>query len=192
MRALVFACILCLAAPSALAEEPGEDRHVESETEIGFVADGGGRFGHRVLTRLFLNVGGETNAFEAHYGLAWKMREHAHLDLTLGYVFADEGPDASHAIMLGVWKEARFGRWRFRTEQAHLYDGDYRYEGFYAVDYQVAGIHLANRGTDAAAGIQFGSGVGLDPFRVEIRLTHGITDGFPESAGRFFMSLDFR
>lgn len=191
MRAVLAAFALLAATASASAEEAVERRHIESLNELaGTIGDG--RFGHRLMGRLLLNVDDTTNVYEAHYGLAWRMRERVTMDFTIGYVYADDGPHEGHALMLGIWKEAQFGRWRLRTEQEHLYDGGYRYHGFYAVDYAVGGIHVENRGTEAAAGIQFGSGIGLDPFRVEIRLTHGITDGYPDSSGRFFMALDFR
>lgn len=195
MKAFLIACAFALAAPStASAEEEKTSQHLESQTDIGGVIGSHPSYGHRWLTRTFLNVNDEENSFEAHYGLAWKPRRHFTLDVTAGYAYTDAGAAQGHALVLGVWKEMAFldERLRVKMEGLHRFNGRYHYEGFYAVDYAVVGIHASNFGRQASAGFQFGSGHGLLPFRFDIRISFGVTDGAPEHASRFVLSFDFR
>lgn len=195
MRTFLLLCAFTLAFPMpASAEEKKRDQHLESQTDIGGVIGSHPAFGHRWLTRTFFNIDDRENAFEAHYGLAWKPRHGFDVDVTAGYGVTDGGPDTRHALILGVWKRMSFldEKLRFTLEGLHRFDGSYRYEGFYAVDYAVVGLHASNVGSRAAAGFQFGSGHGLLPFRVDIRISFGVTDGAPEHASRFVLSFDFR
>ena len=87
---------------------------------------------------------------------------------------------------------ARADRGNSDQIRRHIFGGGYRYEGFYAVDYAVAGLHLFHIGDQAAAGFQLGSGHGLLPFRFDIRISFGLTDGMPDRASRFVLAFDFR
>lgn len=54
------------------------------------------------------------------------------------------------------------------------------------------GVHVLNMGSEAAAGFQLGSGHGLLPFRFDIRISFGVTDGMSDHASRFVLTFDFR
>jgi len=194
MRTILLACAFALVsvAPASADEKP-EHQYLESQTDIGGVI-GSGKFGHRWLTRTFLNVNDEENSFEAHYGLAWKPREHLTIDATAGWAYSDAGVDTAHTLVLGVWSEAAFlqEKLRLRAEGLHRLGDGYKYEGFYAVDYSVVGLHLFHLGDQAAAGFQLGSGYGLLPFRFDIRISFGLTDGMADRTSRFVLSFDFR
>ncbi|HTK60187.1 MAG TPA: hypothetical protein VL283_03210 [Candidatus Baltobacteraceae bacterium] len=196
MRHFVIACIVLLASRSVASadDKPERPQHLESQTDIGGVI-GSGPFGHRWLTRTLLNVNDEENSFGAHYGLAWTPRRHFSLDLTAGWDYTSAGPVSGNALVLGIWKHMSFldKKLRVELEGLHRIGGSgYRYEGYYAVDYSVFGIHALNVGREAAAGFQFGSGYGLLPFRVDIRISFGLTDGMADRTSRFVMSFDFR
>jgi hypothetical protein len=194
MRTLVIAFLAFFAFEArAYADEPKKDQHLESQTDIGGTI-GDGRFQHRWMTRTLLNVRDEFNAFEAHYGLSWRRREGFWFDVTAGYAYAGGGELQGHGFVLGSWKRMEFldRNLLVTMEGLHRFNGRYRYDGFYAVDYAVAGIHVLNNGRQAAAGFQLGSGRGLLPFRFDIRISFGITDGMPDHASRFVLSFDFR
>jgi len=195
MRIFLIFCAFTLASvPAVSAEDAKRDQHLESQTDIGGVFGSHPTLGHRWLTRTFFNVDDEENSFEAHYGLAWRPRRHFWLDLTAGYAYTNTGPVEGHALILGVWKRMSFfdEKLRVQLEGLHRFGSGYRYEGFYAVDYAVVGVHVLNVGREAAAGFQLGSGHGLLPFRFDIRISFGLTDGMPDRASRFVMSFDFR
>lgn len=196
MRSASLAALFLLASVlPASAEDGKEGQHLESQTDIGFVVGiGDGPFGHRVLTRTFFNIDDRENAFEAHYGLAWEPFKHVTFDATAGYLVSDDGPDTRHSFVAGGWAE---GAWHHRrlmvkAEGLKRFGEDSRYEGHYSLDYAVVGVHLSHLDDAASAGFQFGSGHGLLPFRVDIRISFGITDGAPDHASRFVLSLDFR
>lgn len=195
MRPFLVACALALlSSHPASADEEKRPQHLESQTDIGGVA-GSGRFAHRWLTRTFLNVDDEKNTFEAHYGLAWKLRPHMTFDVTAGWAYESAGAREGHSFILGAWKEMSFldEKLRVKVEGLHRFAGDgYTYEGFYAVDYAIVGIHALNVGREAAAGFQTGSGHGLLPFRIDLRVSFGLTDGMADRSTRFVMSFDFR
>jgi hypothetical protein len=195
MKTFLLACAFALASVTAASADESEEKpqHLESQTDIGGVV-GSGRFGHRWLTRTLLNVEDIANAFEAHYGLAWKIREHMSFDLTAGWAYTSGGPHAGHDLVIGTWKEMSFldRRLQVKLEGQHRFGGGYRYEGFYSVDYAVVGVHVLNSGREAAAGFQLGSGYGLLPFRFDIRISFGLTDGMSDHASRFVLSFDFR
>ncbi|HJV33213.1 MAG TPA: hypothetical protein VJ694_04260 [Patescibacteria group bacterium] len=192
----VLAAVFILAAsvPAAHADEAKPSQYLESQTDIGGVAGSNPAFKHRWLTRTFFNVNDEENAFEAHYGLAWRPRRHFWVDVTAGWSYTSDGPVAGNTLLLGVWKQMSFfdEKLRVKLEGLHRFGDGYRYEGVYSLDYAVVGVHVLNVGREAAAGFQFGSGYGLLPFRVDIRISFGLTDGMPERASRFIMSFDFR
>lgn len=194
MRTILLACAFALASVSAaMAEEEAKPQHLESQTDIGGVV-GSGKFGHRWMTRTLLNINDRENSFEAHYGLAWEPRHRLAFDLTGGYAYTDEGVDAGHAFIIGTTGRVEFfdRKLLLMAEGQHRVDDGYRYDGFYSVDYAVVGVHLLNRGEELAAGFQFGSGHGLLPFRVDLRISFGVTDGMPDRASRFVLSFDFR
>src|SRR5690349_5363927 len=59
MRTFLIACILIASRAVPASAEPAEidEKHIESENELGFVVPiGEGRFGHRSVSRLSLNV----------------------------------------------------------------------------------------------------------------------------------------
>lgn len=195
MRMSLIACACLLASAStAEAQEERREQHLESQTDIG------GDFGshetlrHRWLTRTFLNVDDEANVFEAHYGLAWQTIENVSLDATAGWAYADSGHASGHALILGVWGEATFqeDKIRLRAEGLHRLEGAYRYEGFYAFDYSVIGAHMSHHGDQASAGFQTGSGHGLLPFRFDVFVAFGLTDGAADHVTRFVLTFDFR
>ena len=196
MRKHFIACVAVILGlgATASADEGARPQHLESQTDIGGVIGSHPKFGHRWLTRTFLNIDDETNAFEAHYGLAWKPRHGFDVDLTLGYAYASAGHSEGHSFVLGVWKRMAFLEEKLLVtlEGLHRFDGGYRYEGFYSVDYAVAGVHVFNDGREAAAGFQLGSGHGLLPFRFDIRISFGLTEGMADRSSRFVLSFDFR
>lgn len=192
----VFAALFVLAASAsaARADDAIRAQHLESQNDLAFTVPFRGDFGHRVLMRLTLNDRDLANVYEIHYGVSWKLREKMHLDLTVGESYADDGPDKGHALVVGLRKDMAFdrGRLMFHVESLHRYDGSYRYDGLYQVDYAVAGVHFINVGRECAAGFQIGSGYGLLPFRFDVRISFGITDGMPERSSRFVMTFDLR
>jgi hypothetical protein len=195
MRKYLIACVIVIIGLEAIAlcDEP-KHQHLESQTDIGGVV-GSGALGHRWLTRTLLNVNDEENSFSAHYGLAWKPRRHFSLDATAGWEYTSDGPFEGHTLVLGVWKHMAFLDEKLRVELEGLHrigGAGYRYEGYYAVDYSVVGVHVLNIGSQAAAGFQLGSGYGLLPFRFDIRISFGLTDGMPDRTSRFVLSFDFR
>ena len=192
--ATAVAFILAMSVAPALADDAESSQHLESQNDIAFTVPFARSLGHRVLMRLTLNDRDVANVYEIHYGLTWKPRERLHLDLTIGESYADDGPDAGHALIIGIRKDMAFdrGRLMFHLEGLHRYDGGYRYDGLYSVDYAVAGLHVLNVGRDVAAGFQIGSGYGLLPFRFDVRISFGLTDGMPDRSSRFVMSFDFR
>lgn len=186
MKTILTASLIAM----ALAAPAAAETRLASLNELGAaMPHGSGRFGQRALGRLALGGG---TACEVHYGLAWKLARHAHLDLTLGWSWMSDGPHAGHAPVLGLWHESEAGRWRFRLEQLVARNGGLHHEGFYAVDWAFVGLHAVNRGRDIGAGFQVGSGLGLHPFRMELRLTGGVTDGMADGTGTFALALDFR
>lgn len=195
MRPAFIACALALlSARPATADEEKRPQHLESQTDIGGTV-GPGRFAHRWLTRTFLNADDERNVFEAHYGLAWKFRPRLTFDVTVGWAYESAGAREGHSLVLGAWKGMSFldEKLRARVESLHRFAGNgYTYEGFYAVDYSIIGVHVLNVGREAAVGFQTGSGHGLLPFRVDMRVSFGLTDGMADRTTRFFMSFDFR
>ena len=192
LLALVFLPVLSVAAWAD--DKSPRDQHLESQSDLGFDV-GSGRFQQRYFGRLVINdLDVETRA-ELHYGLAWKISPHMTFDLTAGYAYTDGGPDHGHALVIGMWKDMHFlahDALRVHLEGLHRYDGAYRYDGFYTVDWWVVGVHAQNRGRDFAAGFQTGSGPGLLPFRFDIRISFGLTDGMPDRSARFVMSFDVR
>lgn len=194
MKPISLACAMLLASFSTADADEAESQHLESQNDIAFTVPFSPRFGHRVLARLTLNDRDQANVYEIHYGISWRFRERTYLDLTVGESYADDGPDAGHALVVGVRKDMAFdrGRLMFHLENLHRYDGAYRYDGFYSVDYAVVGVHVLNVGREAAAGFQLGSGQGLLPFRFDIRISFGLTDGMPDRSSRFVMTFDFR
>lgn len=195
MKIILLVCAIALvSASTASADEAKRSQYLESQTDIGGVAGSNPKFGHRWLTRTLLNIDDETNSFAAHYGLAWKARRHFDLDLTVGYAYANAGASEGHSLILGVWKRMAFldEKLLVTMEGLHRFDGGYRYEGFYSVDYAVAGVHAFNVGREAAAGFQLGSGQGLLPFRFDIRISFGLTEGMADRSSRFVLSFDFR
>ena len=190
---IVCACALAYASPASADDAEEKPQYLQSQTDIGGVV-GSGRFGHRWLTRTFLNVDDERNVFEAHYGLAWKFRPHFTFDVTGGWAYESSGAHEGHAFVLGTWKEMSFldEKLRVKLEGLHRFHGGYTYEGFYALDYSIVGVHLFNVGREVAAGFQTGSGHGLLPFRFDMRVSFGVTDGMADRATCFFMSFDFR
>lgn len=191
---LALACLSALSAAASADEKTARAQHLESQNDFGFDI-GHGRLAQRYFGRLVINdLGVETRA-ELHYGLAWRIGPRMTFDLTAGYAYADSGPNRGHALVLGTWKDMRFadrGALRVRLEGLHRYDGSYRYDGFYSVDWWMVGAHAENRGRDVAAGFQTGTGPGLLPFRFDIRISFGLSDGMPERSARFVMSFDVR
>ena len=194
MKTLLLFCAFTFAsATAASADEEARPQHLESQTDIGGVI-GSGRFGHRWLTRTLLNIDDEKNAFEAHYGLAWKLRPRFTLDVTAGWAYESGGSREGHSFVLGAWKEMSWldEKLRLKLEGLHRFGGGYTYEGFYSVDYAVIGVHALNVGREAATGFQLGSGHGLLPFRFDIRISFGLTEGMADRSSRFVLSFDFR
>ena len=194
MRTILLVCAFALAfASPASADEEKKPQHLESQTDIGGVI-GSGQFGHRWLTRTLLNVNDRENSFEAHYGLAWKPRHHLDFDVTGGWAYTDEGVDSGHSFIVGTAGRMEFldRKLLLLAEGQHRFGGGYRYDGFYSVDFAVVGVHVLNQGREAAAGFQLGSGHGLLPFRFDIRISFGLTDGMSDHASRFVLTFDFR
>lgn len=191
---LTLACLSALSAAARAGDKTSRVQHLESQTDLGFDI-GDGSFAQRYLGRLFINDRDRETRAEAHYGLAWKIDRHLTFDLTAGYAYTSGGYDHGHALVLGMWKDMRFldrDALRIRLEGLHRYDGAYRYDGFYSVDWWMVGLHAENCGRDFAAGFQTGTSPGLLPFRFDIRISFGLTDGMPERSARFVMSFDVR
>lgn len=191
--ALMALAFLTTLSSAAFADDPPKAQHLESQNDLGFDI-GHGRFQQRYFGRLVLNDLNYENRVELSYGLAWKPSKRFSLDLTAGYAYAHDDPGSHHGLVIGLWKNAAFmnGALRVHGEALYRYDGASRFDGFYSVDWWVIGLHAENRGRDAAAGFQFGSGPGLLPFRFDIRIAFGLTDGMPDRSARFVMSFDVR
>lgn len=191
MRPFIISLIALSAALAQPASaEEREDRILESQNDLGGTVRFHPKRGHRLFGRVVLSQGDGRDRAEASYGLSWMPRKAWAFDLLAGYSYAD-----GHGLLVSIHKDMAFvdGILRLHFENRHRIDGDgYAYEGFYRFDCRVAGVHLFNEGRGVAAGIQFGSGDGLGPFRFEIRLSYGLTDGLPDSIGAFVMVFDLR
>ena len=195
MKRVLVIVLLLVSAPARADEVDVSDKTVlTSESLLAFDVGISKRWAQRFIGRVRLNDRDVENRGELHYGIAWKRNAHFAVDLTLGYAYSREGPDRQHAFVVGTWKHMSFLKdaLMFRLEGLHVYDGRYRYEGFYAVDWWIAGAHAMNHGKEAAAGFQIGSGKGLLPFRFDIRISFGLTDQMPNRMGCFYMSFDVR
>jgi hypothetical protein len=189
--ALTFLPVLSAAA---LADEPtSKVQHLESWNDLAFDV-GSGRVQQRFFSRLVLNEVDKENRGEFQYGLGYKPDRHLRVYLTGGYAVSSEGPGTLHAAVVSTMAEAAYGRHdalRFRYEGEHrVLGGDYRYDGYYAVDWWVVGLHVRNRGAGTEAGFQIGSGPGLLPFRFDVRISFGVSGGMPERSSAFVMSFD--
>ncbi len=192
-----YACI-CIASVTteARAEEDTRDGKttLASQNDFGFDLDFAAHWAQRFHGRAFLiGAHDEPSTYQLDYGLSWKPRAHFSIDLTAGYAYTTDR-DARHALVIGLWKHMGFLKDTLSVdmEGLHWYDGRYRYEGFYAVNWYVIGAHVMNRNSDAAAGFQIGSGPGLLPFRFDVRISFGLTDGMPDRIGCFVMNFDLR
>lgn len=190
--ALAFLLALSTAA---YADEPTTKvQHLESWNDLAFDV-GQGSIQHRVFSRLVINELGRENGGEFQYGLGFKPDPHLRFYLTGGYGLAGTTGDITQSVIVATWADAAYGphgAYHLRYEGEHRYGlggAGYRYDGYYAVDYWVVGLHAHNRGSDTEAGFQIGSGPGLLPYRFDIRISFGI-NGMPERTSAFVMSFD--
>ncbi len=191
--ALIPLICLALASETAHADDGTGTVKLASQNDFGFNLDSDSHWSQRFHSRVFLNEAGRDNTFLIDYGLTWKPSRRYSLDLTAGYEYSDD-KDAHHWLVVVTSKHMRFfdDKLVVSLEGLHHYDGRYRYDGYYAVDWWVVGAHAWNRGSQAAAGFQIGSGPGLDPFRFEIRISFAMTGGLPDRIGCFVMTFDLR
>jgi hypothetical protein len=194
MRTSLFAIVfLSIFSATAAAEDPPKGEHIEAQSDIG-IDFGRGHWRERFLGRVVLNELDKENRGEAHFGLSWHPTEHGSFDLTAGYAYSHGLDKSPNALVIGMWKDMNYmnNALRLHAEGLHRYNGKYRYDGYYSLEYWIAGVHVENRGGDVGAGFQIGSGHGLLPFTYEVVLTFGITAGMPDRSGRFVLSFDFR
>ena len=192
MRPVLIAIALSLAtASTAAAEEPeAPERVMESITDFGGEIHLRGRWHHHVLAHFVLSQEDAHDAAEASYGIGYAPRQGMSFALLggVGWYGGAFGPVVTVRKLMAT----RNMRWRMEFESSHRFAGGYANEGYYAFDYAVGGLHIANHGTDFGVGAHLGSGHGLLPFKFEMRHTIGVTDGMPGLTSAFFMTFDFR
>jgi hypothetical protein len=191
-RTVLFLILLSCIAPSlAEADEREDDRTIDWQTDLGGHVAINDRWSHRLFARWVLQPD-ERWTLGARYGLRWKPRAGFSVAATVGYEVEDVDREKRHRLVLSMGEDVRF--WRggeSRVESDHLFgSGGYRHEGSYALGFWGVGVQASLRGDDVLLGPYFGSGHGLDPFRVEVRLSMGVHGDAPDSDMRVVLVWD--